>query len=47
MGGRVILFAPFAPPSLCEVCEAGYEMAGGVVEAAGGLKVWAESMSRR
>ncbi len=24
MGGRVILFEPFAPPGLCEACEAAH-----------------------
>jgi hypothetical protein len=39
----VILFEPFAPPGLCEVCEAAYTMARTVVEAAGGVRAWAES----
>jgi hypothetical protein len=42
-GERVILFDPITPPGVCEACETAYTQARSIVEAAGGLRAWADS----
>lgn len=46
-GTRLVWYEPLAPPSLCSYCQRVYQGARDVIERAGGIEVWAESVEER